>query len=150
MLDGRTSPTAASPRGGEHSMNLTLRQVFVLTLAGLLLLLGALLYIVYDGSRRSILEGAKRLQQEAATRITEGFAGYLGQADKTLSDLGGQLVAGALRTDDPVRLEATLRSLLQTNDNLAEATLTYADRLEFAPDAEVPDIVGNRGQLSVY
>src|SRR3954451_16279899 len=120
MLDGRTCPTAASPRGGKHSMNLTLRQVFVLTLAGLLLLLGALLYIVYDGSRRSVLEGAKRLQQEAATRITEGFAGYLGTADKTLTDLGGELANGVLRPDEPVRLEAALRSLVQTNDNFAE------------------------------
>jgi adenylate cyclase len=131
-------------------MNLTLRQVFVLTLAGLLLLLGALLYIVYDGSRRSILEGAKRLQQEAATRITEGFAGYLGSADKTLSDLGGQLADGVLRPDDPDRLESTLRSLLQTNENFAEATLTYADRLQYAAGEEDPEVVGKRGQLSVY
>jgi hypothetical protein len=128
-------------------MNLTLRQVFVLTLAALLLLLGALLYIVYDGSRRSILEGAKRLQQEAARRITEGFAGYLGSADKTLSDLGGQLADGVLRPDDRDRLESTLRSLLQTNENFAEVTLTYADRLQYAPGDDDPEVVGKRGQL---
>jgi adenylate cyclase len=131
-------------------MNLTLRQVFVLTLAALLLLLGALLYIVYDGTRRSILEGAKRLQQEAATRITEGFTGYLGSAEKTLADVGGQLAAGALRPDDPGRLEAALRSIVQTNDNLAEATLTYADRLQYTKGAEFPDVIGSRGQFSVY
>src|SRR3954454_13637759 len=131
-------------------MNLTLRQVFVLTLAGLLLLLGALLYIVYDGSRRSILEGAKRLQQEAATRMTEGFAGYLGSAEKTLADLGGQLAQGVLRPDDPIRLEAALRSIVQTNENLAEATLTYADKLNYARSEEFPTVAGGRGQVSVY
>ena len=43
-----------------------------------------------------------------------------------------------------------MRSIVQTNDNLAEATLTYADRLQFAEGAEFPDVIGSRGQLSVY
>ena len=43
-----------------------------------------------------------------------------------------------------------MRSIVQTNDNLAEATLTFADRLQYAEGAEFPDVIGNRGQLSVY
>src|SRR4051794_20445542 len=105
----RLRPTPGRDRWAVgRPMRLTLRQVFLLTTAGLIVLLGVLFYILYDGSRRSILDSAQQLQRGDAKRISAQFVNYLDSADAALSDVADQLRFGSLRTDDPQAVEAAL------------------------------------------
>src|SRR5215218_7708090 len=131
-------------------MNLTLRQVFLLSIAALAVLLGVLFYVLMDGSRRSILQTSDRLRDEAARRIAGDVRAYLGTAEKALADVEGQLRYAGLNADDPAALEAALFAEVRNNPRLAEATLTHADALEYAPDGSLAKAGGEHWQVSAY
>src|SRR5215218_2021523 len=132
-------------------MNLTLRQVFLLSIAALAVLLGVLFYVLMDGSRRSILQTSDRLRDEAARRIAGDVRAYLGTAEKALADVEGQLRYAGLSADDPAALEAALFAQVRNNPRLAEATLTHADRLVYSTGSnDVGWAKGERWQVSAY
>ncbi len=131
-------------------INLTLRLVFLLTMTALTGLLGVLLYVVIDGSRRSIIESSSRLRDEAGQRISDEVVSYLAGAEKTLADFEGQCKYGALAVDDPAALEAALFAAVRSNPRLAEVTLTHADALEYDKDGDLDRATGRRWQMSVF
>src|SRR5206468_993235 len=107
----------------------TLRQVFVSSLVGLLLALGLLFYLVLNGSQRTILQSGDRYRdlasREAAVRVTD----YLQQAPMAVETFEQQLGHGLFQPRNPESLEPELLSLLLANQNISEATLTYADNV---------------------
>lgn len=128
----------------------TLRQVFLLTIAGLAVLLAVLFYVLMDGSKKSILQSSDRLRDEAARRIADNFRAYLESAEKALADIEGQLRYANLSVDDPAALERALFAEVRNSPRLAEVTLTHAETLEYAPNGQLAVAGGARWQLSAY
>src|SRR4051812_49080950 len=131
-------------------INLSLRLVFLLTITALTALLAVLLYVVIDGSRRSIIESSSRLRDEAGQRISGEVVDYLASAEKTLDDVEGQCKYGSLSVDDPAALEAALFSAVRSTPRLAEVTLTHAAGLAYADNGRLDHATGDRWQVSLF
>lgn len=134
----------------QHRARLALNHVFLATLLGLTGLLALLFYLFLDGSRRAILESAERLRESASLRIATRVEDFLYAAEKALEDVEAQIVAGALRPDDPVSVETGLLAVALSNENLAEVTLIHATL--HGHDTEGAALLGQRGrwQVSVF
>ena len=129
---------------------LTLGHVFYLSLLGLVVLLGALLALVFQGSERSIVVSSERLRAAYADRIGERVLQDLGRVEKSLLDLERQIRAGACRLDDPLSLEAAFFAEVINNPELSEVTLTYAPGQGHDADGRLRLGPGPRFQLSVF
>src|SRR5258708_7439370 len=66
---------------------LTLRQLFLLSAAAIALLVGVLLFVFLEGSRRSILETSQALRTAAARRVEEQVQRELGEAQRALENV---------------------------------------------------------------
>lgn len=129
---------------------LTLARVFYLSIAGLIVLLGGLLYVLRDGSRRAIAESAARLRESASGREGRLIESYLGQAKTTVDQLRARLQSGACPASEPADVESCLYAAAAANHDLAEVTFTHAIRLGFAHDGSPRLAPEGRWQVSVY
>ena len=104
----------------------TVTQVFAFSLIGLVLGLAVLLYLLVEGSGRTILRSAEMdrdlASHEVAARVTE----YLGEAPLAVEHFHQQVQYNLIQPRDPDSVESALLSLLLANKNISEATLTYA------------------------
>src|SRR5260370_28144381 len=66
---------------------LTLRQLFLLSAAAIALLVGVLLFVFLEGSRRSVLETSQALRTAAARRVEEQVQRELGEAQRALENV---------------------------------------------------------------
>lgn len=105
----------------------TLRQVFGLSLTGLLLGLGLLFYLVLDGSERTILHSADTYRDLASHEVAARVNAYLNEAPLAVDHFERQVQYGLVQPKDPDSVEPELLSLLLANEHISEATLTYAD-----------------------
>ena len=125
------------------------RQVFGWTIAGLALLLGLLLTLLIQGSRRAILEGTQRTFEAAAREIEERVAQDLKGAEDAIRDFEAEVRTGILHADDPLAVESALFATLLRHSDLAEATLTYGSMLGYGPDGTVRLAETGQGQVSL-
>lgn len=130
--------------------NLTLGHVFALSIVGLVLLLGVLFYLVLDGSRQSIIQSSDRLRDEASREIATRVTNYLSQAEKAVFDFEDHIKHGAVDPQSMAALESGLYSLLLSNDNLDEASLTYGKLLGHDNEGNIRLAQSGRGQLSLF
>lgn len=128
----------------------TFGQLFLMTLAGLALLLGVLFYIVLSNSRRSIMESGRRQREEAADRISGDVSRFLDVGLNSLQDLEREIQRGSVSVMDADALEKSLYNEIVNHDALSEITFTHADMLGFAPDGSARLAPGDRWQLSVF
>ena len=110
-----------------HKLRPTLRQVFGFSLIGLLLGLGALFYLVLDGTERTILHSADTYRDLAGREVAGRVTDYLNEAPMAVDHFERQVRYGLVQTKEPDSLQRELLSLLLANENISEATLTYAD-----------------------
>jgi adenylate cyclase len=108
-------------------MRPTLRQVFGFSLLGLLLGLGLLFYLVRDGSEQTLLKSADRYRRLASSIVAQRVTSYLDQAPMAVAHFEQQVKYGLIDPRNTDSLQRGLLSLLLANDNLSEATLTYAN-----------------------
>ena len=125
---------------------LTLRQVFGFSLLGLLLSLSLLFYLVFKGSERTILESAERLQDLAGGEVINRVSDYLNGAPRAVTQFEKQIQYGIVDTKNADSIRAGLLSLLLQNENISEASFTYAkstgfDNCDF--DTEITHFVCN-------
>jgi adenylate cyclase len=105
----------------------TLRQVFGFSLIGLLVGLGALFYLVLDGTERTILHSADTYRDLAGREVAGRVTDYLNEAPLAVDHFERQVRYGLVQPKEPDSLQRELLSLLLANENISEATLTYAD-----------------------
>jgi len=129
---------------------LTLGQVFGLSFLGLILLLGFLFYLVLDGSWQSILQSSERSRSEASREIADRVMVYLSQAEQVLKQIEDQISHNTMNPHDTPSLESGLFSILLSNKNVAELTLTYGKMLGYDPEGKIRLTENGRGQLSVF
>jgi adenylate cyclase len=101
-------------------MRPTLRNIFAFSLMALLLGLALLFYQVLKGWQQTILESSERYRDLAGREVAQRVTAYLNEAPLAVAQFEQQIEFG-----DSV--ERGLLSLLLANDNISEATLTYAD-----------------------
>lgn len=132
------------------NFRLTLRQVFALSLLGLLLSLALLFYLIFNGSKRTILQSSEQLRDRASTEIVNRVTDYLQQAPMAVSDFERQIQYGLV---DPSRVDsihAGLMSLLLSNQNISEASFTYAKSTGIDQEKNVVIDHSTAGEVSVF
>jgi len=105
----------------------TLRQVFGVSLLGLLLVLTLLFYLVLNGSEQSILQSSERYRDLASREVAHRVNDYLNEAPLAASRFEQQVQYGLI---DPMKTDEAkqgLLSLLLANQNISEASLTYGE-----------------------
>src|SRR5260370_9920419 len=127
---------------------LTLGRALTLALGGLALVVALLLGLLLRRWGDSLL-AASEGRGDAASRSAEGVvARTLGGAESSLRDVEMQARSGALRVDDPLSVERALFSLLLSNSDLSEVTVTGARKI--ADDPKPRFALEGRWQVSVF
>jgi adenylate cyclase len=114
----------------------TVRQVFGLSFLGLLIGLTLLFYLVLQGSQKTILQSSERYRDLASREVARRVTDYLNEAPMAVDHFQQEVQYGLVVPGRLDSVEAGLLSLLVANDNLSEATLTYADSRSFGPGAQ--------------
>ena len=116
----------------------TLRQVFGFSLIGLLLGLGLLFYLVMNGSQKTILQSSDRYRQLASREVAQRVKTYLDEAPMAVAQFEQEVHYDLIDPKKTDSVEQGLLSLLLANQNISEATLTYADARSFGKDGPSP------------
>src|ERR1700761_3031650 len=98
----------------------TLRQVFVLSLLGLMLALGALLWMGFNGSKRTILRSSENYRDLAARFISSRVTAYLNQAPEAVDDFERKGQYGLVDFKSPASVQQALLSLPLANENMSD------------------------------
>lgn len=105
----------------------TLRQLFAASLLGLVLALGVLFYFIFDGSQRTILQSAERFRAAASREAAERVTDYLHEAPQALEHFAKQVQFRLVDPKSAASIRPALLSLLLANENISEATFTFAE-----------------------
>jgi adenylate cyclase len=127
----------------------TLRQVFYFSLLGLFLVLALLLYFVLKGSEQTILQSSDRYRDLASREVAYRVTSYLDEAPRAVADFEQQVKYGLVDTKKADSVEQELLSLLLANENISEATLTYAASRGFNQDGDILTDPASAGQVAV-
>ena len=90
----------------------TVRQVFALSLLGLLLSLALLFYLVLHGSEETILQSAERFRDMASREVIRGVTTYLNEAPLAVAQFEQQAKFGIVDLKKTDSIQAGLLSLL--------------------------------------
>ena len=131
-------------------MKITLGQVFALSLLGLMLLLALLFSLVLNGTQQSILQSSRRSQMEASREIAQRVRDYLGKAEKALAQVENQVQHEAIDPRNPIAIESALFSILLSDENISEVTLTQAEMTGYDASGDIQLAPMGRGQVSVF
>jgi len=127
----------------------TLGQIFGFSLLGLAAVLAVLFYIVFHGSRETIMESSDRIRDGASREISERVTTFLSKAPETLRQFQRELSLGLVDARDPIAVEPALFGLLLSNSNISELTFTYGKQTGFDEDGGLQLAPTPRGQISV-
>ncbi len=106
----------------------TLRDVFALSLLGLLLGLALLFYLALHGSEQTILHSSERYRDLAAGEVAQRVTDYLNEAPLAANHFEREVRFGLIDPMDADSVGRGLFSLLLANQNISEAALTYGSR----------------------
>jgi adenylate cyclase len=128
---------------------LTLASMFYLSMAALAVLLGGLLFVLFQGSRQAIVETSEKLRDSASEQVTARVEGYLAQAEIAVGALERDLRSGAcaLAAD---AIESCLFAIAAGNPNLSEVAFTHGRRIGFDDDGDPRVAPDGAWQTSVF
>jgi adenylate cyclase len=127
----------------------SLRQVFGFSLLGLSLALALLFYLVLNGWEQTILKSSDRYRNLASSIVAQRVTNYLDEAPLAVTHFEQQVKYGLIDPRQIDSVEQGLLSLLLANNNISEATLTYANS---KGDGRAGNIVidqASTGQLAI-
>ena len=131
-------------------MKPTLNQVFGLSLVGLVVILALLFFIVFDGSRTTIVESSENIR-DIASREIEGRVGrFLNEAPEIEFLFQRELAHGLLDARNPSAVEPALAALLLSDLNVGEVTLTSGRKTGFDENGDIQLANEPREQWSVF
>lgn len=130
-------------------MRPTFAQVFAISLAGLIIILGLLFQLVSSSSQATIKQSSERIRDQASSAISERITQFLGEARGTTSQFQRQVEQGLLDPHDPHSVEPALISLLLADYDLGEVSFTYGESQGFDAEGNVKLAAEPRGQWSV-
>ncbi|MGB8352768.1 MAG: adenylate/guanylate cyclase domain-containing protein [Chthoniobacteraceae bacterium] len=127
----------------------TLRQVFAFSLLGLLLSLGLLFYLVFNGSEQTILKSSERLRNLASLQVASRVNDYLNEAPLAVAHFEKQVSYGLVDPGNAGSIQAELLSLLLGNTSISEASFTYAESTGFNSENEIQVRKSSIGEVTV-
>lgn len=119
-------------------------------MAALAVLLGGLLFALFQGSRHAIVDTSAILRDSASERVKERVEGYLAQAEAAVEVLERNVRSGACSLADADSIGSCLYAAAAGNPNLAEVTFTHGNRIGFGGDGEPRLAPGETWQISVF
>src|SRR5450432_3325132 len=99
---------------------LTLNRVFAISLAGLLIGLGLLFWLVFHGLQEALLKSAGQALDREGDAISQSVTDYLGHAPGAVLKFQSLLAAKLTNPADPESLRDGLLSLLIHNADISE------------------------------
>ena len=151
-MSARGEPSLGGSFGARESRfvkAITLGQAFVLSLLGLAAALSLLFYIVFHGSRETIIESSERIRDGASREISERVTNLLSKAPAAVQQFQREVNGGLVDARDLLAIEPALFTLLLSDRDIGEVTLTYGDKIGFDEDGALQLAARSRGQLSV-
>lgn len=151
-MSARGEPSLGGSFGARESRfvkAITLGQAFVLSLLGLAAALSLLFYIVFHGSRETIIESSERIRDGASREISERVTNLLSKAPAAVQQFQREVNGGLVDARDLLAIEPALFTLLLSDRDIGEVTLTYGDKIGFDDDGALQLAARSRGQLSV-
>jgi adenylate cyclase len=127
----------------------TVRQLFAFSLLGLLLGLSLLFYLVLHASEEATLNSSERYRELASRYVAHLITSYLDEAPMAVTRFQEEVNYGIIDTGSVDSVEQGLLSLLLANDNLSEATLTFAKSRGFDQDGNIVTDRASAGQVAV-
>jgi len=113
------------------------------------LLVVGLVFVTFDGWRRSILEASGALRDETAQRVADHVQQELSVPRGVLDDLEQGVRLGAVVLSEPASEEAALFRAIVDHPRLSEVTITRAERTGFDANGDPTLATENRSQMSV-
>src|SRR5947207_13159455 len=101
-------------------MKPTLTQIFALSLLVLVGSLGALFVVVFDSSRKVIIESSESIRDRASHEIGERVADFLAKAPEAVAQFQGALQRDVCDPHDAQSVERALIALLLANREIGE------------------------------
>jgi adenylate cyclase len=132
------------------NFRLTLGKLFAISLLGLALSLAALFYFIFDGTQRTILQSAERFRASASREAGGRVTDYLNEAPQAVAHFEKQLQYRLINVKESASIQAGLLSLLIANENLSEATFTYADGNAKDPTGNIRLDPSKTGQVAIF
>lgn len=102
----------------------TLAQALGATFAALALVLVGLLWLLYAGSRRTLLHASEQVMLEVSRRITLAIDGHLAEAEEVVGAFEATLSAGLLDLDGPEAARVALLAELTRHRAVGALSLT--------------------------
>jgi len=127
----------------------TLRQVFAFSLLGLLLSLGLLFYLVFNGSEQTILKSSERLRNLASLQVAGRVTDYLTEAPRAVAHFEKQVSYGLVDPGNAKSIQEELLSLLLGNASISETSFTYAASTGFDSKGDIQVKKSSAGEVTV-
>ena len=106
----------------------TLNAIFIATLLGLALLLAAIFYLFFRGSRDSILEFTDKLRDNASVQIAARTDRFFRRAEDSLADIERRIKLRAVTLHSPLDIEPVLYAEVLANNDIADVAFVYAQK----------------------
>ncbi|HEY8967005.1 MAG TPA: adenylate/guanylate cyclase domain-containing protein [Candidatus Methylacidiphilales bacterium] len=129
---------------------LTLRRVFLLSLAGLVAALGLLFAVILSVTEETLLHSAEQFQRQVSDEAAGAVSRYLDQAPASLALFDQGIARGLVRIGETMSVRDGLFALLLANENLSEASFTYGTDRGFDAEGNRLLAPGSVGEISVF
>ncbi len=123
--------------------------MFALSMLALMLSLAALFYLFWEGSQQTILQSSERLRDMASREVVDRVTGYLNEAPLAVVTFEKQVNHGLVDPGNINSVEAALLSLVLANDNVSEASFTYARSAGFDREGNLQIRKPSIGEVTV-
>ena len=128
----------------------TLGQVFLVTIAGLAVLLALLFSLFFRGSRESIVSSSEQLRDLRSKAIGERVESYLHKAEEAAEHVENQIRFGSCHPEDALSVESHLFTEVLNDRDLAEVAFTHAIQKRYEQSGRIVIAPEARWQVSVF
>ncbi|MDR3623624.1 MAG: adenylate/guanylate cyclase domain-containing protein [Chlamydiales bacterium] len=133
-----------------RNIQITLAQLFSISLIVLIALLCLLFYVLLQTSRTSIMQAADNLRESASRELAEKVTSYLNQAEHIENSFQTLINHQVINPNNSIETETTLFSLLLTNNNLSEISFIYGDKIGYDAEGNILLAQMGRGEMSLF
>ncbi len=127
----------------------TLRQVFALSLLGLLLSLSLLFYKIFSASMETISDSSARLREQASRYVVNRVTVYLEEAPQIVAHFEQQISHGLTDPANADSVRSSLLTQLLANENISEISFTFAKSTGLDPDGSILIDHSTAGEVTV-
>ncbi len=133
-----------------RNIQITLVQLFSISLTFLVILLCLLFYILFQNYQTSIMQVSNDLREDASNELAEKVTSYLNQAKETEDSFQTAIQHQVFNPRDPTAIETMLFFLLLTDIDLSEISFTYGDKIGYDQEGNILLTPMGRGEISLF